>query len=486
MEKTMNNNQLLTEVLLKAKTSGNELEPSDLLNVVNRHSDPIHALSNIDQSNEFFASIQAQFGFIQSTKISYNKPNTEEFEKWAALIRWLMRELIHWHKDNDPKFHKLTALFVTANYCDINDQLWTLLPPALDKQSNLLDTLEEIIAKANYSLSINSHTPIWEKEIFEQFMKAEADGDWVTISELWISLEAAVMVPNILITQTIRCFYHFGFTRLIKTLEVTHQTFMAMHIADSINIEQRLKLSSESNNPYIQFACVYHTFLNRRQPNVVTKTEKKLLVKTLSKVADDAPRWTMWMHIYNRYPLRYPSIQEALGLTLACAPESAIQSYIEAINLSTRYNASRKAVAICLSTFKSVASNKRRLDLWRLAYDHWSKWNTDISNDDMYLSGIGYSELDYAIVAYSIECMNNIERDAELANLQHKLEVLNSTWYASLTDCASSWNRLLSQFQPYAHAQKVIGMPEDWLLEDKYYAPDIVNEHYITMMYQMY
>jgi hypothetical protein len=48
--------------------------------------------------------------------------------------------------------------------------------------------------------------------------------------------------------------------------------------------------------------------------------------------------------------------------------------------------------------------------------------------------------------------MSGTERENALAELQKQLQEVELIWYSSETDFTTEWNRLLSIFQPYAHA----------------------------------
>ena len=53
---------------------------------------------------------------------------------------------------------------------------------------------------------------------------------------------------------------------------------------------------------------------------------------------------------------------------------------------------------------------------------------------------------------------------------------LEDEWHPSITDLKTGWCRLLSQFQPYAHAVKVHEDGEEWLTETRTYSFFDLNE----------
>jgi hypothetical protein len=488
MEETMSvSREVLLGVLREAEKVGDELIPGELIAVVLNQSEPIKALSSHDQGNLFFEAIRHQFDFIAILRVTEQRPSAEDVGRWVALMRWFIRELQEWCLTNDPKFHKLTALFVVSTYCDWNGDLWTALPDGTEQNDDLLRTLERLIAGIRSDVVVRGlvREPIWEREAVEKLKVADTEKDWLTISELWRSFESAI-IPSVFQIQAVRCLCRFGFESLVSALDGTSQTILAMQFAGSLSVRQRFILGIASNNHFIQFGCVYQTFFHWPKTNLLAHEEQQSLKKLLLRVADDGPRWVKWMHVFNRYPSRYPAMQQTLGDVLASASETSINAYIESINLSTTCDSSRRSVAECLRAFCAVAHPDRAKVMWRLAYQRWAKWQFDLTSKDKYLFEVGCSELDYAIVAYVIECMTEHERDEALIKLTGALHVVDNTWHTSLSDCITYWNRLLSQFQPYAHATQALRLGEDWLMEGKHYLPyEPKNELYLPMMFHV-
>jgi hypothetical protein len=61
----------------------------------------------------------------------------------------------------------------------------------------------------------------------------------------------------------------------------------------------------------------------------------------------------------------------------------------------------------------------------------------------------------------------------------------HNLWHNSITGIVTAWNRILSQFQPYAHASEILKSGEDWLAESQTYLPfDPAHNTYLAMKYQ--
>jgi hypothetical protein len=98
---------------------------------------------------------------------------------------------------------------------------------------------------------------------------------------------------------------------------------------------------------------------------------------------------------------------------------------------------------------------------------------------------ISWCDLDYALVGYACECMDDTDRNNVIQAIRKDLETVDKSWHSSLTDVITDWNRLLSRLQPYAYASLVAKSAKDWLTENKTCLPfDPSTNEYITMKYR--
>ena len=479
--------EILISALAEAGNSGSELAPSELLSAVEKQPDPMPALSDCDKCNEFFEAIQNQFEFIRFTKVTGKTPSVEEANKLVALLRWLIRELQQWREANDVQHKRLTVLFITAQYCDMGDKLWSTLPSGLESNTDLLGLLEKLVSGYSISFTIwnGGLRPISDGEAIEKFKQADIQGDWLTIGEMWRYFEH-VFFSNVILTQIVRCLHRFGFDRLVQAVSGIGQTAVVAGVVSALSTEDRLKLATDSDNAHIQFGAVYQTFFTQHRKHPFTEAEQQPLVKLLGKVAQDAPRWGIWMQIFNCYPMRYPALQKPLGMALATATDAAIAAYVDSIKLNYADDDSRKLVAECLSAFRQTAPTDRRKSLWDLAHKRWEQWQFASADKDRHLFKIEVSVLDYSIVGYATECMTETQRGDAIINVCAKLNLLENRWHKSISDCISDWNRLLSQLQPYAHASEIAKNQEDWLVQGKTYTPcNLKDDQYLAMMFNV-
>ncbi len=472
------------EALASSEKAGAILPPGKLLNALSGEADPVAALSDLEKGNALFETFNEEFGFIKTSFITRQPLSSEDQERWAGLIRWIINELRQWRRSDDPKRSKIVALFVVTESCDRNNEFWNALSSDLSENKDLVEALAAIVRGLHGTFSSwKVSTPsIWETEELERFKQADARADWAIIAECYQNFEN-VNFPRVIITQTVRCLHRYGFDRLVKALSGLRQTPIAMLVVGALIDQHRLDLAIVSDNPYVQFACTYQTLSRRQNPILLSSAEQERLTALLLKVANNGDQWQAWMLTFNHYPANYPALQAPLGQALATASELAIESYVSSINLTSMPRENRRYVAECLRVFREAADPARRSILWTMAHERWSAWRFDSHSHDEYLFEIACSELDYAIVAYAIECMDEVERKVAMDSIYWQLIALDKQWHMSKSDLITNWNRLLSKLQPYAHAAQTILANSDWLVDRQYYLFGLGDQNYLKMMY---
>lgn len=475
---------ILVSALAEAAKPGAECAPGELLSAVATYPDPFRALSDHDDGNAIFDAIRRKFGFIDFVRATSKPPTAENMEKLVGLLRWLLRECGDWRRANDPHFHRLTALIVVAQYCGMGRNLWAAFPPGLENNGELLGELEALVARFSVTISAGGFSPhpISDSATLERFNVADRDTDWGVIGEVWPLIDHAAM-PSVLVTQTVQCLHRFGPEYLVRGVSRLRQTWTAMQIVYALSPIGGLALGVASDNPYIEFASAYRAVSQPPKGSLDHDTQKSLAV-LLVKVSGDEPRWTQWMHVFCRYSSQYPAIQAPLGVALATGKEAAVRPYVEAVVLYMTPHG-RETVAECLRSFRKEATAERRSLLWGLAHRRWLDWNFGSTEENQHLTSIGTCELDYAIVGYALECMTLTERETVLASLREELSRIDESWHTSISGVTTAWNRLLSRFQPYAHAISIDGSSGDWLVKGKQYLPfDPKQDRYLVMTYR--
>ncbi len=463
---------------------GAVVAPQEVLNCIEGLANPIHAFGECNSKNRIIDTLQQRYGFIHHRRFIEDRLTDDQRSQWVGLMRWFFQAISEWRKDSDPNFHNLTAIFAIAAFCDDGTGFWDELPDDLSSNTGLLEALAELLSAFDFEFvaQYSMKEPIWEREITEQLAVAEENKDLWGFSNLWPRFEHSV-IPHAFQIQFVRCLRRFDFGILAQSAETITKTSNAMMVARALAPTESFRLASTVRNTRVRFACVYQTLLaSPRRPELDEQAELELSL-LLVKVAEEMPHWAEWMKIFNRYPLRYPMLQRALGHALSKVSNEALQVYIESISLNTSPGASREAITNCLRTFQESASEETRQALWAYAYRKWTAWRFNEADPERYLSQITGSEIDYAVVGYLAECSSGEERIEKQAELLQQLFCLENHWHDSQTTCKTRWYSLLSELQLYAHADKVIACSID-LLPTKIYIPaDIHSTRYLQLMY---
>jgi hypothetical protein len=483
--------QFWLSILQGAQKPGPAWAPDELLNRIRSHDQPLRAIGDWDQGNHIFAGIDGTVGFIRLWRSGGPQPPLADCERWTELLRWLIQGLCNWRPDQDPKYHTLTALFVVAQYCDYENNMWKALPSDVGRNPDLLNAVAKVVASFGCEMKTREGqaAPIWEQEAVDRFVAADANEDWPGIDGLWASIGPAAMMPHALQSQLIRCLNCFDRSRLVEATRSVAQIIVAMQIADALILAERFELGLSTTSTRLQFACVYSAF-HRQKQTVLNPEERDFLSSLLLQISANEESWQKWTTVFNRYPLRYPGLQPALGRALAGASGSALQTYIDSVNLSPGRQGSRNNVAVCLTEFCDVASQKQQRLLWTMAFRRWSDWNFNLANPEQHAFEIAWSELDYPVVAYAINCLDAQERTQAQKKILDQLTVLDNQWHKSVTDCITAFNRLLSELQPYAHAVAALATTGsttnlNLLPLNLYIPPEVQNDRYLRFMYSV-
>jgi hypothetical protein len=484
-------NDQLARAVRESEAYGEITAPAGLFALIDGLENSLQALQSMDRANELFDALDEEFGFIRFSFLANARIPAAQIQpadqlRYVSLLRWLIRELRVWRSADDPRQDKLVAALVVAQRCDSGNGLWNLLPNEIGENIDLLDHLRRLIASfaVTFDAQPGVQVPIWEGEAVEEFKRADAEEDWVAIIRGWQQFRHQPFFANILQIQAVRLLHRYSFARLVEGVANLGQTPVAMQIVGVLTIEQRLHLAVESDNPRVQIASMYRTLADRREQKL-SDVDSELLTTLLLKVANDSSLWPKWMKVF----VGYSALQIPLGQALANVPEAAIDGYVNSIQLFPRtiqFNTSRLLVAECLREFRARASLGRRKSLWSRAHERWRRWDFGCNDPNQHLNAINRSDLDYAIVGYATECLDDVGRDNALNAIRAEAQTLEHHWHRSITDICDAWYRLVSRFQPYAHAVYIAVNDEDWLgMERVYFLFDIEESKYVMMMYNM-
>ena len=481
----------LFAVLNDAAGPGSVREPTALLKSIRNNSQPVLVQASVDHSSAAFEALEEDVGFIRVIRTTGRELTAEQRERWVALVRWLTNSLREWESAKDKRLDILAAILAIGQCCGESDGLWHRLPADSAPRRDFITTVRQLIAGQTVAYEgrgIGS-VPIWESEFVERFQQADARGDWAEIAAQWPQLEHAA-IPSFFSNAMVLCLAHYDFNELVRATVSLSHTPLVMQVANALSTPSRLRLALLSQSARIRFCCAYATVAHRGLNSDLSASDESALCSLLVKVASSHDEWRAWMTAFNTSPIRYPKLQTALGHALAAAPPEAADAYMDALQLytfaATKPNKSRSIVATCLRAFSQRASLQHRKEVWARSFFRWKNWNFDSGSRETHLFEICRSELDFAVVSYAYECLSQDERESFAASIKEQLAEIELAWYPAETECTTQWNRLLSVFQPYAHAMVVASEGEDALAEGRVYWPfDASKSLYHRIMFRI-
>lgn len=485
MEKAaMKLSDVIVAAMAKATQFGPIEVPDALVTVIEAQSDPLQAISEWDASNDIFEAIRSQFAFVDLLRRGA-PASGEDFDRLTGLFRWIIQAGADWSISADPRRTRLVALFVVGQFTTMGASFWAIVPNDFRPNDELLSALESMIAGITMSFTTRGlSAPIWESEAVERFEKADAESDWIGIELGWRMIEGGFF-PGTAIVQAAQCLDRFAPQRLIVAVSGLRQTASIMSVVLSLNANAALRLGSGSSSPHVQFATTYISVSNMANREPLGETCEKFLIQILERVSKDAPRWAAWMRVFNLFPSRFPELQTCLGCVLAGANDTALEAYVDAVSLHWSGQQTRFSVANCLRAFRDMAEVKKRKTMWNFAYQRWTSWGFGLHGSTENLIKISRCELDYALVGYAVECLDDAQRQHMLASLTTKLQTVENNWHPGIIDCLSEWYAVLSEMQPLFLAMSVAGTETDWIDKEPTmrlpFDPD--KEAYVTLKY---
>jgi hypothetical protein len=324
--------QAYRSALSAALRSGEILAPQRLLADLATVEEPILVLTHPEHLQRVFGVLQEDFAFIPHVRNTRQQPSDEAMRNWASLLRWLIKGLKNWHPKNDPQGVTLAALLAFSAFVAFPGH-WEVLPNAIGNNRALRTALASFVSKSaiQYDVRGIAPVPIWQTEAVENLKRADADNDWVAIERHLQPMQVAIR-PNAFQSQLVTFLFRFGFAELVVALDKVRQTPAMMILVMGLRSIDLYRLGVASDSARVQFCCVYTALKHRSAGESFTYDETNALRLLLIKVAAQPERWHDWMQIFNTYPVRYPSLQTALGRALARVSAKGVETYVGSVS----------------------------------------------------------------------------------------------------------------------------------------------------------
>lgn len=451
----------MMEQLLKIAAQPGEIRrPTRLLEAAGAIKDALGAINDVGCQHKWMSILESEFGAMPSR-------DAGNVHRWIPLLRWVFEEITTWRDAEDRNRARLAAVVLVVAVCDIEGGIWESLPASVTCSPALITLMEDQLSRISIVVNVAPMGGRWEKEHLDALQAADAIHDWVELDHLWPGIGAALW-PSLLVTYFVRSLAWFDFHALVRSVDRINGFLTANTVMEALPSEQRLRLGQKTRNKVGRFASIYSLMSNGRRNAPLSAMEQDAARAILVSTANDLPEWQKWMAVFNTYPLRYPTLQRALGSALASLGEDPIRAYVESIHLYTSCDGSRGIVADCLKTFAEEADEAVRRTLWSMAFERWVRWRFNAGDQEHHLFQVACSELDFAVVGYCAECLDELQRKTVIDEYLRQLGQTELTWFSSESAYLTAFYRTLSELQPYCHARRVGLSKENWLNEKVY------------------
>ncbi|NOV32635.1 hypothetical protein [Methylomonas sp. ZR1] len=423
-------------------------------------------LSLVERGVEAFDTVsrklREEFPFLCSGSENMEDSELEQFD---GLFAWLAEQLRTFPKDATNPEQCLTNILALAALLECDAQLWDELVKAVQNVPKpLIVTLEKIIKQCRADGQKILEGERYSTSHIEAFLANAASKDWKSVewavNHLWWKVWSPAK------QHASVALYRLDRQCLEVILEGENDFFEIAAYVLHTPAAQSLHLATVSTNWTFKFWALHHSANCASRGSESYPMEWEILLSEAAKVPDE---WTRWLAVLNEYPGRYPQLQEALGNTLASAPDEALDAYVSSISGVSDFG--RAEIATALTIFREKAPACKRQRLWIAAFERWERWDFGCTEHSRSLFSVAKSSFDFPVIGYLTECLDSQARAEWIAKLQVRAAAIERNWHSDVTPAMSERFKLISIYQLIAHSEAVAAGEPEWLWELPLYKP---------------
>lgn len=398
----------------------------------------------------------------------------------ARRLGWTLTALIDWDPNQDRSCLRIEAALASVALWNVDGSFWEAVRPRLQECRLMIAAFEIVLSCRAPQSHVPDNTPVWEREHLQAMQEAERSQNWMELGERARAFQQLPR-PDLGAWQATLALSLLDWPRLVRLANRSEGWLHSHFLMAPLPLADALRLATASENGYARFVALERVAY--REVRDLLPLEETALRNLLIALAKDTNDWPRWLAICNRYPVRHPHIQAALGRALARSDGPALQAYVESITLGMADIDIRVNVTRCLSVFRAWADTHRRLALWRAAFERWEDWNF-AKNEKQNLISVAQSALDYGVVGWLIESEQQRSLDELGRAFTDDLHSLDTRWHASLSSAVSEFFRLVSRYQVMAHAKRRSVADADWLPDPSVDLPAAATDEFVRQRFR--
>lgn len=409
-----------------------------------------------------------------------DEPVSEDAGRLLSIrYRWLVETLRHLNSPlptpsqrKRTTFAFLLAMAVWEPRAQISQHLFS----EVQASNEFLAEVAVLVASFGFQISIPPDAPLNQKELFERMTAADRAEDWQGLID--IAERFPLPAPEEWICQAVRYLYQMAPYRLADALARSPDWIHAAMKLSALKQADVFSIAARAGSARVCFAAM---ILVRAENELADASCRTSLETMLGVLSLDLGAWKSVLVAFNRYPLRYPWLQEPLGVALSGVSLEAIETYVESVPVSSSLDCAAQ-VERCLSRFKESASLQARLILWQRAYEKWESWGFQEPGDSALTKTVA-STFDYAVLGWLKEGCTDAYLTSEIEAMEQEASNLEHEWYESITAFNGKLNTLLSRYRVFAHA--VTSPPAAWTTEIVAKIPRVLGSNYALARYRI-
>lgn len=498
MEELEQNKIFFRDLITNGIGTISPIEPYRALEVLMSIPEEIPFLFSKEERNQIYRNLIQDYPILENfydKKFRGLKDSLTEDEQntLEGLLQWLIQELRVWDETEDKNAKRLAFIFIISNI--LIENLWELIPLCVINNPKLNTFLEGRFNEFQCNIVIpqQRQVPIWENEAAQQYIRAIHERDWQYLANKWHILGRSPKLDqaNTFQYQIFLFLLNYSPEHLISATN-RYEDFISLMLIcreHSFSLLQRFQLALDTTNELFRFILLFSLERNNNKYHDLTDAEAECFARIFQKIGSNSDQLRHWLMIFNRYPVRFPIFAEGFGVYVAkYASEADIDLYsetikVKAINSEHGYHDTRQILGKTFQKIAEFAESDVRKLFWSKCYCKWLAWNFGQAEEHYHLSAVHFSNIDYALVGYFIECQEQGDREEVVQNILKDVDsIFTKNWYGSQSGITTEFYNLLSKLQPVCYAGEV-GKDEltSWLMKpEKIYGSNMchIDERY--------
>lgn len=394
----------------------------------------------------------------------------------ARRLGWVIKTLstsgrlaLQQPRRDDPALE--AALHVVVCW-DEGGSFWRAAARSIDDGRDVAVALEAALKSRVAHPAVPANATIWVREMYDALAEADLAHDWERLGGLLHRTVLSSYDPPG--RQAVLGLHLLDMDRLVRIADGAN-TWTGHMLLEPLQPVEALGIATASRSGHVRFMALE---LMRRIPGPYDPRAQRALRNLLIRLGHE-PDWPGFLAYCNRYPIRFPFMQVALGQALARSGQGVIEAYVDSLSLKNGGGELRACVNECFESFRGTACVERRHVMWARGHERSLAWNYG-SEDNEILNQIVRGVLDYATMGWLVEFAPTQDPDT---TFEHGLGTLEAEWHASIPSLISAFFRLLSRYQLQAHAEAAATSGQ-WLPDGRLYTPRVAGNAYLLRRYR--